>query len=481
MSDNKANLGTIDEEKPKYKIDHLISANKLKAYIRIELTNEDAVVGSGEIFDYLGELGIKYGINIDIIKDYCIKKEYSKELLAAEGKCPVNGRDAEIVYNFDLTKENKFIEKEDGSIDFQNLNNITNVKKDDILCRMIPAEKGTDGINVFGNAIQYREGRNISFENGKNTYISDDGLELRAGSDGCVKVSGGTVFVDDVYRVNNVDNGTGNITFNGSVIIGGDVKAGFSVRAIGDIKIRGMVEGAFIESGGDVVISKGKSGIGKGTIRAKGSITSKYIENSIIESEKNVYAEALINSFVTAKESIMLRGNTAAIIGGTIAANNIIYAKTIGNKTNTETNIVIDIKDYLEEQKLMIKKAAERANLEGELSSKQKELKDIEEKINMISGESFTAENRNILKKHFIFKKITLNNQINEIKKQLIEHVPSDDIANHKVICKGIIYANTKITIGWMKYKVREDISYSKIYNDGNDIAVVTLNPSDIQ
>jgi hypothetical protein len=32
-----------------------------------------------------------------------------------------------------------------------------------------------------------------------------------------------------------------------------------------------------------------------------------------------------------------------------------------------------------------------------------------------------------------------------------------------------------------MKYKVREDISYSKIYNDGNDIAVVTLNPSDIQ
>ncbi len=42
------------------------------------------------------------------------------------------------------------------------------------------------------------------------------------------------------------------------------------------------------------------------------------------------------------------------------------------------------------------------------------------------------------------------------------------------------MYANTRISIGWLKYRVRQDINYSKIYNDGNDIAIVTLNPSDI-
>jgi uncharacterized protein (DUF342 family) len=77
--------------------------------------------------------------------------------------------------------------------------------------------------------------------------------------------------------------------------------------------------------------------------------------------------------------------------------------------------------------------------------------------------------------------KIKINNEISEIKKQLQEEIPSDDIAGHRIVCKGIIYANTRITIGWMKYRVREDISYSKIYNDGNDIVILPLNPSDLE
>ncbi len=39
-----------------------------------------------------------------------------------------------------------------------------------------------------------------------------------------------------------------------------------------------MVEGAYLEAGGEVIISKGVNGMGKGTIHAKGNITSKYIE-----------------------------------------------------------------------------------------------------------------------------------------------------------------------------------------------------------
>jgi len=478
LNDQIDGLDNHIEELLKYNISHLVSANKLKVYVRIELIDKDADINYEEIIDYIKEQGILYGIKEDVIKDYCSIKEFSKEFSAACGVEPINGKDAELIYDFDISTENKLVEKEDGTIDFQNLHNVINVKKDEVLCHIIPAKEGVNGIDIYGTEIPYKAGKAVSFHKGKNTYITEDGLQLKANVEGCVKVSGEIVIVEDVYTVNNVDNETGNIDFTGSVIIKGDVKAGFSVKAKHDVKVKGLVEGAYIEAGGEVVINKGMNGMGKGKIHAKGNITSKYIENAIIISDKNVYAEALINSDVSAKESIILRGKNAVIIGGTSRANDMIYATTIGSKINAETNLIIDLSNYQLEQAAFAKQRNKRLELEKGLNDKIKELKEIEEKMDIILKSSF--ENKNVLHKNLIFKRVKINNEINEIKKHLEENNPTDNIANHKIICKGIIYTNTRIAIGWMKYRVRQDISYSKLYNDGNDIAVVTLNASDL-
>lgn len=468
------------EEQPKYLINHLVSANKLKIYIRIELLDKQSEVDCKDIFDYLDEQNIVYGIRKEEIESYCQDKEYSRELIAAQGKSPINGIDAQLAYDFDISVEKKFIESDDGTIDFRNLNNVINVTKDTVLCHIVPAQEGKDGIDVYGNAINYKKGKNVSFNYGSNTYISNDGLQLLASTDGCVEFRNEKVIVESVYKVNNVDNTTGNIEFIGNVIINGDVKAGFSVTAKGDIKIRGMVEGAFIKSDGEVVISKGMNGMGKGTICAKGNITSKYIENATICTEKTVYAEALINSEVEAGESIILRGSTATIIGGTIKAENIIYAKTIGSKTNPETNIIINLRKYQEEQKTIDLKKKLNRQLEKDLIEKKRELKEVDDKINLISNSLMENESKNTVQKQLLFMKIRINNELNEIKRKLTEIIPTDNIEDHKIICKGTMYSNTRISIGWMKYRVRQDINFSKVYNDGNDISIVPLNPGDL-
>lgn len=479
VEDNGAQIS--DETLPKYNINHLVSANKLKTYIRIELFEKETEISPEEILNYLAEQGIVYGIRENEITAYCQNKEYNKELTAACGKVPVNGKNAELVYDFDVSTGCKFTEKEDGSIDFRNLNNVINVNKDDVLCHIIPVQEGADGIDVYGETIAYKRGNTVSFNNGNNTYVSDDGLRLLASSDGSAEISNDKVYVESVYKVENVDNETGNIDFIGNVVINGDVKAGFSVFSKGDIKIRGMVEGAHIKAEGEVVIGKGMNGMGKGTIYAKGNITSKYIENATIITDKCVYAEALINSDVTAKESIILRGSSSAIIGGTSQAENMIFAKTIGSKTNVETNVIINLTRYMEEQKQYASKKKINERLEKELDLKNKELKEIEEKTDIIMNSGMDLNSKNAVKKQLLLKKITINNNIQDLKRQLTEIIPTDNVANHKIVCKGIMYANTKITIGWMKYRVRQDISYSKIYNDGNDISVVPLNPSDLE
>jgi hypothetical protein len=481
---NKPNVLDEDlvlEVQPKYKISHLVSANKLKVYLRIELLDREAEVKYEEILQYLNEQSIVYGIRNDDIMKFCAKKEYSKELIVACGKEPVNGKDAEVVYNFDISKEKKFEESSDGTIDFRNLNNIINVTKDTVLCYIVPPQKGEDGIDVYGENIRYKEGRNVSFNYGSNTYISNDGLKLLASTDGCVEIRNEKVFVESVYRVNNVDNSTGNIDFIGNVIINGDVKEGFSVSSKGDVKIKGMVEGAYISCDGDVVISKGMNGMGKGSIHAKGNVTSKYIENAKIVSQKSIYADALINSDVKAGESIILKGSTAAIIGGVSQAEKLIYAKTIGSKTNPETNIILDLTKYQEEQKQIAQKHKLNKELEKDLYFKNIDLQEIEEKGNLIGNSNLDDANKNSYMKQLLFKKIKVNNEINEIKKQLQEASITDNITDHRIICKGTIYCNTRICIGWMKYRVRQDISYSKVYNDGNDISIIPLNPGDLE
>lgn len=463
-----------------YKISHLVSANKLRAYIRIELFDKSAEISSEEILNYLKENNIVYGIREKEIIEYCENKEYSKELIAAQGIAPIHGEDAYIVYSFDFTRGKKFLENEDGTIDFKNLNNVINVKKDTVLAYIVPAKEGKDGVDVFGNPISYRKGKDVYFDYGKNTYISPDGLQLLASTDGAVEYKNGKLFVENVYRVKNVDNTTGNIDFIGSVVIDGDVKEGFSVTALGDIKIRGMVEGAYIKSEGSVVIGRGMNGMSKGTIYAKGDITSKYIENATIETESNVYAEALINSNVKAGDSVIIKGSTAAIIGGTTEAENLIYATTVGNKTNPETNLVLTLKEYYEIEKLMGEKKKKRIDLERELADKNKELKELELKIDLLMNSSIAIQDKTAFQKKLLFMKIKLNSEIVELKRELEEIVPAQDIANYKIICKGKMYGNTRITIGWLKHRVRQDINYSKIYNDGKDIVIVPLNPGDL-
>jgi len=476
------NIENLEEEALlEYSINHLVSADKLKVYIRIELYDKDAEVCCDDVFRYLEEQCIVCGIRENEIKEYCKTKEYSKELLAACGKEPISGKDAELIYDFDISKEYKVVEREDGTIDFQNLNNVINVKKDDVLCHIIPIQEGVNGIDVYGKTINYKKGKPASFNYGNNTCISEDGLKLLAGANGSAEISNSRVYVESVYKVNNVDNETGNVDFIGNVIINGDVKAGFSVISKGDIKIRGMVEGAYIKADGDVVIGKGMNGMGRGTIYAKGDITSKYIENAIIVSDKCVYAEALINSDVKAKESIILRGSNAAIIGGTCQAEDTIYAKTIGSKTNAETNIILNLTKYQEQQKEYTLKRKLNQQLEKELAVKNKEIKEIDEKTDLITNSSLDNDNKNSVKKQLVFMKIKLNNEILDLKTQITDIIPSDNIANHKIVCKGIMYSNTRITIGWMKYRVRQDLSYSKLYNDGYDISIVPLNPADTE
>ena len=86
--------------------------------------------------------------------------------------------------------------------------------------------------------------------------------------DGEVKLEKKMIQVSPVFRIDgDVCLDTGNITFNGTVQVYGDVRSGFSIKAKRDILIYGMVESAELTAGGDIVIQNGFVAQNKGHIK----------------------------------------------------------------------------------------------------------------------------------------------------------------------------------------------------------------------
>lgn len=93
----------------------------------------------------------------------------------------------------------------------------------------------------------------LKYRAGDNTFIDDNNL--------ISMINGDLVFNNDAINVNpiftlksNVDLDTGDIVYNGTIIIPGNVASGFSVKASGNIYILGKAEeGSIIEAEGEVV------------------------------------------------------------------------------------------------------------------------------------------------------------------------------------------------------------------------------------
>ena len=216
-------------------------------------------------------------------------------------------------------------------------------------------------------------------------------------------MKGKLVEVEPLFIVGkDVDFSTGNIDFLGSILIKGDIKSGFKVKAQNDVEVQGIVEDAEIDSGGDVLLKTGFVGKGDGKITAKGKIMAKFCDNQSLSSNDDIIVgEYLMHSNVETKGKVIVTDQTGLIVGGEIYALKGIEAKVIGNQNYAPTKLFVginieikekikDCKDQLSmniENKEEIEKATmllmKRKLLNKELPPDKKELLD---ELNNVKG-----------------------------------------------------------------------------------------------
>lgn len=449
-----------------------VSPDRMQAYAKFYAASVDAEdMTEEEMLRDLRHRGIKCGILTDAVHDFFIRREYCKEILVAQGREPVQGKNAYIEYKFNTDKKAKPTLNEDGSVDFFHLNILNHCNKGDVLAILHPEEPGEAGENIFGDRIQPAEVRKETLKYGRNIDLSEDRLMLTAQVDGHVELVEGSVFVSDELVVENVDNSTGNIDYDGNVQINGNVATNFEVKAKGNIVVKGVVEGAQIEAGGDIIIARGMNGMGKGVLKAEGNIVSKFLENVTAQAQGYVASESILHSKVTAGTEVNVDGRRGFITGGKVSAANSINVKTLGSEMGADTIVEVGADPRLKERIVQLQKQI------GEdtkaLQSVQPILLSIKQKL--AQGAKLSPEQI-----QYVQSLATVNQQKTEeiaaANKELEElQTQLGNTSEAVVRVKGEVYPGTRICIGDVSMMVQKTTHYCRFVRERGDVKIAPL------
>ena len=446
-----------------------VSPDELKAFLTLYSSEDNVKISSDDIISALRSQNVTYGVKEEIINFCSANPIYNEAICVAEGIPAQNGKNGSVIYHFDTALDKTPTILEDGRVNYRELNLIQCVKQGQLLCSLVPPVMGTQGMTVKGKAIPAVSGKPAILPRGKNVYASEDGQNLYASIDGEVEYLDQTkVSVYTSHEVPaDVDNSTGNISFVGNVVIKGNVLSGFSVEAGGNVEVYGVVEGATIKAGGNIILRRGMQGMGKGTLISGGDIVSRYIEYCNVEAKNNIQSEAVMHSNVKCGNKLELTGRKGLLVGGTSKVGKIIIAKVIGSHMATVTDLEVGSDPTIRERYKQVKE---------ELASNSADIIKADQAITILKKlegmGALTPEKQEILTKS-VRTKIYLSSKVEELKKEmLILDEKLQQEVNGKIRALNTLYPGVKVTIGSCTMYVKEPLQYCTLYRDGADIRI---------
>ena len=325
-----------------------------------------------------------------------------------------------------------------------------------------------DGWNIFNKPVMPEKVKVLKLKGNKNCRISEDGLTLFAGVNGHVSLYNNEVSVSNVYTVLGVDASTGNIDYDGSVVVNGDVESGFAVKASGDVEVKGSVGGASIRAKGNVVLMRGMNGGTSGEIIAGGNVVTKFLEGATVRAGGSVSAESIMRSTVFAGTEVYVDGKRGFIAGGQVSAKERVVAKTLGSEMGAATLIEVGadptLKESVKKMQAQVADAEKKKEaIQGPLSNLLRILK---------SGAQLKPEQLKYLQQLNMQNKIfdstiEKNNAAIEAAKEQMKSAKRGE-----VIVNETAFPGTTIAISDLSREVKTPVKYSRFVIDEGEIRI---------
>lgn len=351
-----------------------VTPDGLEAHLLTQPAEGGKSLERGAILAALADRGIGDGVLAEAI-DAAVASGAEGCHVIARGLPPRHGRDGWLEPLIPEARNRAPRVDETGHADYRDLGEILVVHEGDRLMRRQPPTRGTEGRTLLGESIEARDGKDAMYSaNLPGTAIDPDNPDLLlAAITGQPVIVAGGMMVEPVFRVETVGTASGNIDFDGSVTINGDVMAGMTVRASGDIHIGGVVEMATLEAGGGIVVKGGVMGalgrknVEEHHIRCGACFTAAYAQQARIEAGDSIFIDDLAMQCELSAVNHVVVGDKGRghLIGGHVQATLSITAKTIGSPNRVRTVCEIGVNPLMHKQ--LLEMSTRRDGLENQL------------------------------------------------------------------------------------------------------------------
>lgn len=449
-----------------------VNSDKMTAVMRLYPPSAGGrSLSKAHIMEQIARIRVRAGIDEDAILMALEERPYCTDIIVAQGKLPTPGRDGSIVYHFDTDSTARPELREDGTVDFFKLNNLHQCTKGQVLAEIIPEQKGENGFDVYGSVLLAREVKRVTFDHGRNMEKSKDGLQLISMVDGHVSLVGHAVFVSDVYSVEDVGTSTGNIEYHGDVEVKGNVCENFSVKTDGNVFVSGVVEGAVIEAGGNIIIARGMHGQNKGRLKAGGNVIAKFISAAEVEAAGFVEAEQFVNAKVSAGTNINADAGKGLITGGKVVAKGMINARNIGPPMGAAT--IVEIGTDVESKKRLAELQKSVGEKSKTIPQMKKVLEDTTKKLK--AGVKLTQDQI----KNARMLQVTLADSQAKIQEELKEIERLDKLLKNEgpaqIVLRGTMYQGVVVSISGATMTVKKEYTYCRLIKKDGDVASAIL------
>lgn len=320
----------------------------------------------------MAEMGVIFGVD-EAALTAAVSSGHADSLVVARGMPPSRGTPTRFENLLDALRPNHDDVDENARVDYREMGNLLLVSPGMPLMRRTPAKQGEPGLDVLGEAVpplpvvEVPYAANLS---GVTTREDDPGL-LVAGITGVPVVKNDGISINPLVEVDAVDLVSGNIVFEGTIQVRGDIKAGMLVRVGGDVVVRGLIEGAQVEAGGNVIVTGGILGAAESAasgararISCRGSVQARFIQHATVNAGVDIRVEReVLHSDVAAGGSILVGAAGASqgnITGGRARAWNMVRAATLGSSGEIATWVQVGINPHADSQKIELDEERKR-------------------------------------------------------------------------------------------------------------------------
>ncbi|WP_054958250.1 DUF342 domain-containing protein [Paenibacillus dakarensis] len=453
------------------------SDDKTVAYLQMTKWDKDFNCSKEALEQFLRGHQIRYGLQHDTlgrIVSHSEEYQYSRAPIAI-GTEPVHGENGRIELKVEIGEKEHLrpLETVDGKVDYKEISRLNNVKKGQLIAIRIPPKPGVPGTALTGEDIPCKPGKEAHFKIGKNVVVNPENTAMYAAIDGLLtKTEKEKINVFPVYEINgDVDYSIGNIDFVGTVVIRGNVLTGFRIKAAGDIRVTGFVEGAELEAEGSIDISGGIIGYNKGYVKAGQHVKSSFVQDGNVMAGADITVnQSIMHSNIRAGQNVVCNGTKGLIVGGTVQAGEKVIARTVGNTMSTATVIEVGV-------------LPELRNEITELRVQQKQIVESMDKtdkalylLNQLAAAGQLSPDKMALRvKLNATKKSNMAEQA-EIKDRMLEIERTlEDTGRARVDIVKTIYGGSKIVIGRYTRFIKDPTQRVSFYYHEGDISMFPL------